>query len=85
MPFVSIARVDEFFLVTEFVQGTEYAADLDRIKQKGRAEEDDLARRGISACLVSEEGVDTFGGEHTITADPVDGTTNLAADSVPAW
>lgn len=38
-----------------------------------------LASRGVSACLVSEEGVETFGqGAYTITADPVDGTTNLA-------
>ena len=44
-----------------------------------------FSRRAVSACLVSEEGEETFGqGEFTITADPVDGTTNLARGLSPS-
>jgi fructose-1,6-bisphosphatase/inositol monophosphatase family enzyme len=44
-----------------------------------------LQRRAVSVRLVSEEGEATFGaGEVTLTADPVDGTTNLARGLPPA-
>ena len=44
-----------------------------------------LRGRGVSARLVSEEGEETFGGgEFTVTADPVDGTTNLARGLPPS-
>ncbi|MCF8061567.1 MAG: hypothetical protein K9M82_03540 [Deltaproteobacteria bacterium] len=46
---------------------------------------DTLRRRAVSARLVSEEGEETFGeGEFTVTADPVDGTTNLARGLPPS-
>ncbi|MGD8386796.1 MAG: inositol monophosphatase family protein [Desulfobacteraceae bacterium] len=46
---------------------------------------DTFSRRAVSACLVSEEGEEIFGrGEVTITADPVDGTTNLARGLPPS-
>lgn len=46
---------------------------------------DTFLRRAVSACLVSEEGDEIFGqGEFTITADPVDGTTNLARGLSPS-
>jgi fructose-1,6-bisphosphatase/inositol monophosphatase family enzyme len=44
-----------------------------------------LRRRALSVRLVSEEGVETLGsGEVTLTADPVDGTTNLARGLPPS-
>jgi len=46
---------------------------------------DTFSRRGVSARLVSEEGEEIFGqGELIITADPVDGTTNLARGLSPS-
>jgi hypothetical protein len=41
---VSLAPVEELFLVTEFVTGTVYAEDLNRIKREGRRDELDLER-----------------------------------------
>lgn len=44
-----------------------------------------LRRRALSVRLVSEEGEETLGaGEFTVTADPVDGTTNLARGLPPS-
>lgn len=44
-----------------------------------------LREHKISAKLISEEGDEVFGdGEYVITADPVDGTTNLSRGLQPA-
>ncbi len=51
---VSLARVDELFLVTEFVQGTEYAADLNRILLDGILGDGDLDRAGTLARYLAE-------------------------------
>lgn len=46
---------------------------------------DTLRRSRVSARLVSEEGEATLGrGRYTVTADPVDGTTNLARGLGPS-
>ncbi len=41
---ISLGNVEEFFLLTEYAQGREYAADLERIRRDGVLSEADLAR-----------------------------------------
>lgn len=68
-------------------RGTCSVTDFKRLLDEAAQEAlcDTFSRRAISACLVSEEGEVTFRqGEYTITADPVDGTTNLARGLSPS-
>jgi hypothetical protein len=51
---LSLARVEELFLVTELVEGTEYAEDLNRIRREGRSGELDLARARALARYLAE-------------------------------
>jgi fructose-1,6-bisphosphatase/inositol monophosphatase family enzyme len=56
---------------------------LDNQAQEGIIET--LTKYNINATLISEEGNKTFGdGEFIITADPVDGTTNLSRGLQPS-
>lgn len=50
----SLAPVEEFFLVTEFVEGTEYAEDLNRIQREGTSEALDLERASALARYLVE-------------------------------
>jgi hypothetical protein len=50
----SLAPVEELFLVTEFVEGTVYAEDLNRIKREGRSGALDLERSGALARYLAE-------------------------------
>ncbi|MCF8061569.1 MAG: aminoglycoside phosphotransferase family protein [Deltaproteobacteria bacterium] len=50
----SLAPVEELFLVTEFVEGTVYAEDLNRIRREGRLEELDLERAAALARYLAE-------------------------------
>ena len=46
---------------------------------------DTITQHNIDVTLISEEGNKTFGtGKYTITADPVDGTTNLSRGLQPS-
>jgi len=56
---------------------------LDNQAQKAIIET--ITQHNIDATLISEEGNKTFGtGEYIITADPVDGTTNLSRGLQPS-
>lgn len=50
----SLASVEELFLVTEFVEGTEYAEDLNRIRQEGASRATDLDRADTLARYLVE-------------------------------
>jgi hypothetical protein len=50
---ISTGKAEEFFLLTEFVSGTGYFKDLDRIRKTGIASDDDMNRvRALSDYLV---------------------------------
>lgn len=51
---VSLRDGDEFFLVTEFADGTPYAKDLERIRNTGQLTELDLRRAEALAVYLSE-------------------------------
>lgn len=51
---VSTGRAEEFFLLTEFVEGRGYFKDLERIQQRGYATDQDLGRaRALSDYLIA--------------------------------
>ena len=50
----SLGRVEELFLITEFVEGAEYAEDLNRIRREGTAEALDLERAEALARYLVE-------------------------------
>lgn len=41
---ISLGSVEEFFLLTEYAEGREYASDLERIRREDRLSGDDIAR-----------------------------------------
>ena len=49
-----LGDVDEFFLLTEYAQGREYAADLERIRATGHATADDFARADALCDYLAE-------------------------------
>ncbi len=51
---ISTGRAVEFFLLTEFVEGTGYFKDLERIRDRGRAEHIDFKRAGALAEYLAE-------------------------------
>jgi len=51
---ISLARVEECFLVTEFVEGTEYADDLNRIQRDGTIQALDLERTAALARYLAD-------------------------------
>jgi hypothetical protein len=55
---VSLGNVDELFVLMEFAEGSPYADDLARIRERGRLEELDLARcDALADYLVEIHGV----------------------------
>jgi len=55
---ISTGSAQEFFLLTEFVQGNGYFKDLDRIRKTGIASDEDFGRTlALSDCLVEMHSV----------------------------
>jgi aminoglycoside phosphotransferase (APT) family kinase protein len=51
---ISTGQAEEFFLLTEFIEGQGYYRDLDRIRQTGTATEEDLQRALVLADYLAE-------------------------------
>lgn len=51
---ISVRKAQEFFVISEFVEGTEYAADLKRIHSTGKLSDQDVRRARLLAEYLGE-------------------------------